>query len=187
MPTFSVERKGPPARPLRSGWEDFRYPATAINPPGAASDPDREATTGLLLFDASGTELIYVLAQMPHAWVEGSSIRPHVHWEKTTDAAGTVAWKLEYQKSKIGELRDAAYTSLGEVTTVVAGTPDTNKATKHLITSLGTIDMSDCVASDCLLFKLSRVGASDTYGADVRLLEFDVHGELDSLGSENVF
>ena len=66
-------------------WDDLKFPATAINPPGQASDPDVEATSGLLLFAAAGTELVYALAQMPHHWEEGSDIKPHVHWTKTTD------------------------------------------------------------------------------------------------------
>ena len=40
-----------------------------------------------------------------------------------------------------------------------------------------------------LLIKLSRIGgdASDTYGADARLLEFDIHYQINTLGSELEF
>ena len=62
-----------------SCWDDLTFPATAINPPGAASDPGRETTTGLLLFDAAGVELIYCLAQMPHKWKEGTAIQLFQH------------------------------------------------------------------------------------------------------------
>ena len=46
-------------------WDDLRAPVTAINPPGAESDPDLDASTGLLLFDAGGTELVFLMMQMP--------------------------------------------------------------------------------------------------------------------------
>lgn len=173
----------------QSNWDDLKFPATAINPPGAASDPDRESTSGMLLFDAAGTELIYALAQMPHGWKEGSTISPHVHWQKTTSAAGNVAWRLQYKHSPIGEVMDAAWTDLGMVTSPVAGTPDNDTADEHLLTSLGQISMAGYTLSHCMLFQLSRVGgdASDTYGADARLIEFDLHYEIDALGSEQQY
>ena len=92
-------------------WDDLRFPATAINPPGQASDPDVEASSGLLLFDSNGTELIYAFVQMPHAWKEGSSISPHVHWQKTTSAAGDVLWRMRYKMAPIGEVMDADWST----------------------------------------------------------------------------
>jgi hypothetical protein len=174
-------------------WDDLKAPATAINPPGAASDPDRETTTGLLLFAANGTELVYLLLQMPHSWKEGSAISPHVHWTKTTSASGGVAWNLKYQILPIGAVGPGTWTDLGIVSSPVAGTPDNDTAWEHLLTSWGDIDMNDGVSnyslSTCILFELSRIGANaaDTYAADARLLEFDVHYQIDSLGSEEEF
>jgi len=59
-----------------SVYDDLRFPAQGINPPGAASDPDLESTTGLLLFGTVGTETIADVAQMPHTWKEGTNIIP---------------------------------------------------------------------------------------------------------------
>jgi len=174
-------------------WDDLKAPATALNPPGQASDPDREADTGLLLFDAGGTELIYTLMQMPHAWKEGSDISPHVHWTKTTSAAGDVAWRLRYQILPIGAVGPDSWSDGGTVTSPVTGTPDNDTAWEHLLTSFADIDMTDGTSnyslSTCILFEIARIGgdASDTYGADARLLEFDVHYQIDSLGSEEEF
>lgn len=176
----------------QSSWDDLKFPATAINPPGQASDPDREADTGLLLFAAAGTELVYALAQMPHAWKEGSDISPHVHWQKTTSAAGDVMWQLAYKISAIGAVMDSEWSVL-TASEPVAGTPDNDTANEHLLTSFDDIDMSNGGSnyglSTCILFRLSRLGddAADTYGADARLLEFDIHYQIDSLGSEQEF
>jgi hypothetical protein len=166
-------------------WDDLRFPAQAINPPGQASDPDLEPDTGCWLFAASGTELIYAVVQMPHAWNEGSTIVPHVHWEKTSSASGDVAWSLRYKISRIGEVRDASWTTVAVETSTVPGTPDNDTEEQHLITSFGPMGMSGSKISTCILFELARVGgdAGDTYGADARLLEFDVHYQLDSSGS----
>ena len=60
-------------------WEDLHFPVQAINPPGAASDPDRDTGTGLLMFDAAATETVVGVGQMPHAWKSESSITFHCH------------------------------------------------------------------------------------------------------------
>lgn len=167
-------------------WDDLRFPATAINPTGQASDPDLEASNGLLLFAPTGIELIYAFMQLPHGWLEGSDIVPHVHWQKTTSASGDVVWRMRYKTALINEVMDADWSTPVDISQTVPGTPDTDTADKHMISSFGDdIDMSAFVVSDCILFEISRVGndPSDTYGSDARLLEFDVHYQIDSKGS----
>ena len=170
-------------------WDDLRTPATAINPPGQASDPGVEAASGLLLFDAGGTELVYILHQMPHEWREGSVITPHVHWQKTTSAAGNVLWRMEYKMAPIGGVMDADWSAPVDITAPVGGTPDIDTADYHMISSFGDIAMTGYEISDCILYRLSRIGgdASDTYGADARMLEFDTHYQIDSSGSIHEF
>lgn len=170
-------------------WDDLRFPATAINPPGAASDPGVEATTGCLLFDAASTELIYAMAQMPHHWKEGSTISPHVHWTKTTSADGDVAWRIRYRIIGIGDVGPADWTDGGTVYTTVTGTPDNDTAWEHLLTEFTDIELTGQTLSSCILFEVARIGGAteDTYGADARLLEFDVHYQVDSLGSEQEY
>ena len=157
-------------------WDDMRFPATAINPPGQASDPDYDTTHGTLLFGATGEEVVFLVCQLPHNWLEGSVLKPHVHWAKTTSASGNVFWRLEYKWWANNAVRDAAYTAL-DVSTTVNGTPDTDEAEKLLISSFGEIDGTGYEISDMLVFRLSRQGgeAADTYGADAELAEFDIH------------
>lgn len=168
-------------------WDDLRFPATAINPPGLAADPDFDTTNGGWLFAAGSTETLFMIAQLPHAWNEGSTLKPHVHWMKTTSASGNVLWRMTYRWSPTGEVWGST-TDL-DVTTTVAGTPDTDTANLSLISSFGEIDASDKQISDMLVIQLSRIGgdASDTYGADARMLEFDIHYQLDSFGSNQEF
>lgn len=171
-------------------WDDLRFPAQAINPPGAVSDPDIEATTGLLLFDAGSTEIVMGVAQMPHAWVEGSVIVPHVHWQKTAAGAGNVLWRFEYDTIvNPGEVSPLTYANVLDALTPVAGTPDDNAARRNLISSFGEVDMADKVISCCILWKLSRIGGdvADTYAADARLVEFDIHYQINSNGSRQQF
>ena len=166
-------------------WDDLRFPVSAINPPGQASDPDVEASTGMFLFDAGITELVYIVAQMPHSWREASTIVPHVHWQKTTSAAGNVLWRLEYEVVNNGDVAALDFGTSADVTTPVGGTPDNDTANECLISSFGSVAMNAKRISSLIFCKLSRIGgdAADTYAADARLIEFDIHYQVDSLGS----
>lgn len=165
-------------------WDDLRAPASGINPAGTASPPDEDTTNGGLLFGSVSDEIVAIQIQFPHGWAEGTVIVPHVHWMKTTSASGTVCWKMEYKWAPIGEVMDAAFTSLS-VTSTVDGTPDTDTANKHLISSFGEVSTTGKQISDMMLIRLSRDVSEDTYGADARLLEFDIHYQINAFGSEH--
>ena len=172
--------------PFESKWNDVVTSFVGFNPPGGALDaPDVSADDGTLLFDDTDVEVAALFVQMPHSWEVGTVIRPHVHWKKTTDAAGDVAWKLEYKVANAGGDFAATYTDLGTFTDTAEGTVDNDTAARHLITGFGEIDMTGYTESCVLIFKLSRVGtdAGDTYAADAAALSFDVHYLVDSLGS----
>jgi hypothetical protein len=160
-------------------WDDLRTPATAITPPGLPSDPQWDTSAVGWLFDQASPELLHIVLQMPHTW-RGGTIRPHVHWEKTTSLSGSVAWQIAYQWCRVGEARDAETTL--SATTVVAYTAAANT---HLITKLGDISASGAEISDILVVRLSRDTSNpgDNYSADARLLEFDIHYQVDSPGS----
>jgi len=169
-------------------WDDLRAPASAINPQGQASDPDVDAVNGGLLFGSGTPEIVFVQMQFPHTWAEGTYIVPHVHWQKTTSASGGVAWRMEYKWVPIGEVMDATWTELNTDTTV-PGTPDDDTADKHVISSFGRVQTPNKKISDMLLIKVSRQPgeAGDTYAADARFLEFDIHYQVNSIGSDAEF
>lgn len=169
-------------------WDDMRFPASAVNPPGLASDPDIDSADGCWLFDAAGTELLFFQVQLTHSWLLGSSISPHVHWTKTTSASGNVAWRMRYQLAELGSVFSGTWTDLGEETT--SAITDNDTANEHLLTAFDDISLSAVDSVSAMLkIELSRVGGSvdDTYGADCKLLEMDIHVERDGLGSEAEF
>lgn len=173
-------------------WDDLRFPAQGIRVTGVggAFPPDEDATTGLLLFDGARTEMIGGVAQMPHSWREGSAISPHVHWSKTTSAAGNVRWVFAYELVNNGAIAPLTYANEAVATTPVSGTPDNDTANEVLITSFGNITMTDMRISSLIFWRVSREGgdAADTYnGDDARLLEFDIHYEQEDWGSRELF
>lgn len=165
-------------------YEDLRFPATAINPPGLVGDPDWDTTNGGWLFDGGSTEMLFLLIQIPHAWEEGTTLHPHVHWQKSTSAAGTVLWQLEYKWAPIGAAMDATFTTISSSTPTVS---DADTADWHALTDLGNITATGKQISDMILAKLSRLGGTDTYAADARLLEFDIHYQVNSFGSREEY
>lgn len=164
-------------------WEDLRFPAQGINPPGAASDPDINTTTGVLLFDASSVEVIAGVAQMPHGWKQGSSIYPHVHWQPTNTNTGNVLWRFEYDIANVNGTFSGSYTAIDILD---AGSGNANS---HLLATFGAISMTGYTISSIIKWKLSRIGddVTDTYNADAALLEFDIHYEVDSFGSDTEY
>lgn len=164
-------------------WDDMRAPATTVK--GGGTAPSDDSTNGALLFSGSTTNSVFIILQIPHTWYEGSTLKPHVHWQKTDTSSGLPLWSLDYKWSPVNEVMDAAFTTLS-ATALADGTTDTDTADKHLITPLGDISGEGKQVSDMLICKLSRLGgdASDTYNnQQARFLEFDIHYEIDGLGT----
>lgn len=164
-------------------WNDLRFPAAGVNPPGAASDPARDTTDGCLNFSASATNIIAMQTVMPHSWKTGSFVEPHIHWTKTDGGAGDVVWEFKYSIADPNGVFPA-FTTITSAATVL-GTPDTNTADKHLVTSFGFIPFVCAGTAPATKMLLSRLGADagDTYAAVAKLVEFDIHILKDSLGS----
>ncbi len=171
-------------------WDDLRFPASHINPAGPISNPGTDPATGMLDFSSVSDNVIAGVAQMPHAWEEGTNIRPHVHWCKTDNTAGNVKWELEYEVVNNGDVTPFTYANSNDNNATVNGTPDDDTQYRTLITSLGEIDMSGIEISGLvfwLLYRRPSDGTNDTYGNDARLIELDFHYKSDSLGSIGVF
>ena len=166
--------------------DDLRFPASGINPPGAVSDPGRSTITGLLQFDPSSTEIIAGVAQMPHGWLEGSDIRPHIHIRGITTDPGAgpnnvVQWKLDYKWYNYDDPLPAAYTS--ETLNFTLPADDTTKV--NTIQKFTAISGAGMRHSSLFEWRLSRIGgdAADTYPDDCVLVEFDIHYYSSKLGN----
>lgn len=166
-------------------WDDLRFEASGINPPGGVSDPDRDTSelVGSLLFANNTTNLIGGGAQVPHDWVKGTLIRPHCHWCKSTSASGGVAWQFSKRYAEVGEVFNNydAFTSNPGTLAVTHG----NTALQHALSTFPDIDLEDRGESTMIYWKLQRDhdAGSDSYGADAHLLELDFHYQRSSIGS----
>ena len=172
-------------------WDDLRFPSQGIDIVGPSAPPTRETDTGLLIFSASAVNTIAGVAQMPHAWLEESTIFPHVHWQRTSAASpkGDVLWRFEYEVVNNGATAAMDYGTSMDVSSTVAGIDDTGAANIALISAFDGISMVDKNISCLIFWRLSRIGndAADTATMTARLIEFDIHYIVDGWGSQREF
>jgi hypothetical protein len=126
---------------------------------------------------------VQCIAQMPHAWREGSSIRPHIHWEPGTgfSQGEVVIWTLAYRwrNPQAGDT-DSTMTALTVSTMTV--TPSHTLAL--MVTAFPELDGTGKAISSILDIQITRLASADNLGATAILKEFDIHYLVDSMGSD---
>lgn len=171
-------------------WDDLRISATSATT-GGALDPtfaqfrdDGAGSTGVFTwqFPQNLDRELFFEAQMPHKWLEGSDIKPHVHWAPDTAGSGNVVWGLEYTVAR-------AFTVFPITSTLSVTAAAPGVAYQHTINGFGSISMVGNTISTMLLCRIYREGTNvaDTYGSDASLLEVDFHYQLDTPGSVQEF
>lgn len=167
-------------------WEDLRAPATSLKVGSTA--PSVNTDNGWLEFAHNADAFVFHLFQMPHGWAEQTTLKPHVHWMKTTSAAGEVEWQFSYKWVPIGDVIDTNFTDLTELTPAVS---DGDTAYQHALTAFSDIDATGKTLSDMLVVRLTRLGSSysgaNHYTAAAALLEMDIHYLVDTQGSEELY
>ena len=172
-------------------WEDLRFDIAVAKVGASAPDFDTfRNTTKVYWFDAGTDQEVHFSCQMPHSWA-GTAIYPHVHWAPSADGSPTgkkVSWGLEYSWADIGEVMPSTQI----VYTNTHSPADTNVvAYKHYISSFAAITPSasqDGISTMlvCRLFRdATGTGLTDSYTADAALLEFDIHYEINTIGSRS--
>lgn len=170
---------------------DEQVALAGINPVGPATAPTEDPAGEGWLFSGVTTDNVAVIGrQINHNSEQGTvTIVPHIHWRKTTAAAGNVVWRLEYKLAAVGgDFGD--YVQVGtDQKTPIAATVDNSTATRHLITSFGNLSIPVGLSTK-IFFKLTRVASdtiNDTYNADALAMSFDYHFRVDSPGSSEEY
>ena len=163
--------------------DDLRFPAIPglMNP--VTAKPDYDYTNMGFLFDPGAIESVYIIAQMPHDWVAGSFIYPHVHWSPTTTNTGDVYWVMNYKWTNIDAV-DAGSVSVRTIIQAGAGTAYTHQYAEFT----SGIDGTGKTTSSILSIQIYRKAndAADTYTGDALLKEFDIHYMKDPTKSYHV-
>ena len=164
--------------------EDLRSPASSLSQGASPADACAVGPSGSVRALCFGNdEDVHGQVQLPHSARLGAGIalRPHVHWTSPVTVACNVKWNMEYMFANVdGVLPAPATLSATASTGTVAWT--------HHFTSLGDISPAFVGLSSMIMFRLYRTAADsddcgDGVGVEPRLLEFDLHFPVNSLGS----
>lgn len=165
-------------------WDDLRFPAASINPVGGVGAATVDTNSGVLLFSGVADNAAAGVAQMPHGWAKGTTIKPHMHLRFPTSAAANTRWLFEYDIANVNEDFTNAlgtYTALATIT--VANPQNVNR---HVIAPFGDLTMAGRRESCVILWRITRLAASDaadTDGNNCALLEFDIHYQIEKEGT----
>ena len=169
-------------------WDDMRVAGHTTRTGASAPSLGAFGPSGslqTLLFESGKDEMVYFEIQMSHRWKEGTKIYPHVHWTPVNATAGNVVWELEYAWTSITGTFGAPSTMATDAT-AAGGTAWVHKMTDLKSGGNNYIDGTGQTISSMLVCRLHRnAGAgSDTLAANVAFLEFDLHFEIDGMGSK---
>lgn len=175
-------------------WTDLRVPMSALAtvtgaglkaPTYSQLSNDGAGSTGLYAAAYSPTQEqeLFFAAQLPHAWREGTELRPHIHWSPSNTAnVGDVVWGLEYYWVNVNELIPNSTITTGTFT--VDGT-----GRKHVVQGWPVIDGTGKKISSQIHGRIFRDADNilDTYPDPAFLIEVDFHYQQDSIGSNSEF
>lgn len=128
--------------------------------------------------NGQGVEAMSFTVQMPHDWIEGTVIYPHVHWVPKTTGTGNVQWNLDYSWVDLNETTPETFPSITTTSAVTVGPFTQNN---HLLSPLTTLNVGiDGVGkskSSVLICRIWRDSGltNDTYNADAGGLSIDFH------------
>ncbi len=146
---------------------------------GSQTKPDWDSTNFGLLFPRNDTsEYIVFNVQMPHRWKEGTTIYPHVHFFQ--DQNVTPTFKIDYRWVNIGA-SVPSFTTGYTMSTIVGSQTWTTGMLHRVVGNSTGISGSGKTISSMLQIKLYR--DDNTYSGDCLVVSFDIHYEIDGLGS----
>jgi hypothetical protein len=159
-------------------WDDLTFPTHTLKTVGTTAKPDYDVVGQTLDFPEDTAESVGFVIQMPHNWKSGSTIYPHVHWLRA--AADSVDWTFRYKWFNIGAALPGTWTQKKLSHNTQTYTSGTIHELSRVVDGVG-LSGSGKTLSSTLVVKFYR--RSDPYSGDAKLLQIDLHYEIDGLGS----
>ncbi len=175
-------------------WEDMRIVPGAFKFAGT-SDPTLQdwqpggSGATLKVYKFKKNDEVFVSCQVPHSYKQGSDVYFHIHWtpcDRGNEENGAyVGWKADYTWANIHGT--FAATSTVDLSDACSGTDHYHEISPSVQTT-GT----GKTISSMLMIRLYRsdTGTDDTWAGTTNaqspaLLEFDIHYEIDTVGSRS--
>ena len=166
---------------LQPIWEDdLRFPFIRSSQ-GANQKPDFDTdNVGLLFPQNDETEIVSIVAQLPHGYKEGTTIFPHVHIVQSQNAQAKFVMQYKWY-NPVGDSIPASWSTY-IMDTYMDNTAYTTPRS-NLIRGTGGIVGTGKEYSSILKIKLYRQ-TGDGYTGDVLTDEFDIHFYSDKQGTK---
>lgn len=161
-------------------WEDLTLSSLQFRDP-----PGGEAAPALVIYANGGVtnyvsdfdtgERAFGILQMSHAYASGTECRPHIHW--SSSASVTSTWELGINYGEIGQGMTNSYKSVITVTNLVAH--------KHNMSNFAPMtNMAGKMAESGIFLVAIKCIASGDDTQDLILYDFDIHYQIDKIGSD---
>lgn len=161
-------------------WDDLVMPLTRERQ-GLTGKPDFDFTNfGLLFPQNDPTEIAYLTRQMKHKWAIGTDIHPHVHFVQNSALQPT--FKMDYRVIQNNGATGGSFTTLTAVVFKFAYT----SGSILQIAEFPTIDTS-AITTVSAQWEIRLYRDDDVVTGDVLGKEFDLHYQIDSLGSKDEY
>ena len=153
-------------------YNDINFVLTTLKNNGTTVQDSGPSGFGTAL-ELDVGEFFTVNPQMPHEWIAGTTVFPHLHIMPQTDVEFTIGWKTSYSIADIGGVFPLGTIDAATETVIPAGSQ-----WKHLLINLPAagIDMSAFAGTSTVL-QLKHELDSCTGGtaADAHIIGYDVH------------
>lgn len=172
-------------------FDDVVGPAVSLRQSGPGLSTNVTESTLEFLATSDLSDYVYTNVQLPHKWKVGSVIYPHIHYPQIISSQPN--FLIQYRWQKLGGAKVTAWTSLKCNTPTFTYTAGTLNQLVH--TAAGITPPTGSAISDVVQFRVLRDNANgsgvfagaDPIAAVVSLDSFDVHVEMDTLGSTSEF
>lgn len=160
-------------------WTDLVNPMT-LSSVGKNLKPDYDdVNMGLLFPQNDPSEYVDVIVQFPHGYKEGSAIHPHIHIEQNQDVQAV--FKMDYKWYNIGDPVPGSWTTF---VMDENAKPYTSGNIHQLISDTGDVGIDGTGMKISSILKARIYRDDNVYVGDCLTLEFDIHYQMDALGSE---
>lgn len=175
-------------------WDDLRFPFIGRNIDTTSGRIDYNySELGVDFADNSrydDAEQISMIVQFPHAWATGTAISPHLHWIQSS--ADIPNWLIEYRWYDNGDTVPATWTQAPYGTHAYTYTSGSIlQLTEFAISVPVGIDGVSSIL-DIKFYRdtgntSSEFAGSDPLSGNALAKEFDIHYQVDSLGSDTEY
>jgi hypothetical protein len=160
---------------IHDTWDDLRFGVESTKL-GSNAKPDYDFAENGLLFPRNDTgEVIYLVAQFPHAMKYGTALKPHIHFIQ--NASQTPVFKMKYRWYRPFQAVPAWTT----ITTTGVAQAYASGSIHQILVFPAISDSSINSSSSIMDIQIWR--DDNVYVGDCLVKEFDIHFRSDTLGS----